>query len=62
MKQLIRDIYEDIFDANEFEAALAAALIERLNYDALADTVLEAYSDDDLMQIALDSYTGEIRD
>lgn len=51
MRNLIRDIIENCFDKREFQNALESKIIDRLDYDDIADSVLDEY---DIAAIAVE--------
>lgn len=56
MKENITNIIRNIFDREAFDDAMAIALIERINYDELAEIVLDMFTSDELLEIVLSVY------
>lgn len=56
MKEIITNIIQNILDREAFDEAMATALIERINYDELAEIALDMFTSDELLEIILSVY------
>lgn len=54
MKNYLRDLIASTFDISAFEDAAAEAISDRIDYDGLAEKILDTVSDEEIEEIALD--------
>lgn len=61
MRNTIITTIKEYFDETELIKALKAAVIERIDYEALAAAILRNYSDDEFNELVLDIGIGVFR-